>query len=158
MIWLRPQMINYYSDKDVKSGLYLKIDSLVDDEVKRACKEFCHWLRGQYVFPIRVTMYLKNTEYIVASDGERVSAIFYEPYDRMEYPRIRVSKGNYLLACNKHGKDNALAGILCSIAHELTHYFQWVRATNDSEEKEERQASRCADTILRAYAGTREHP
>ena len=55
-----------------------------------------------------------------------------------------------------------LASILRSLAHELTHYFQWVRdpvgyQTAD-ESKLERQADRCARETLYDYADVYAHP
>lgn len=33
-----------------KTGLRLRVDKSVDDEVRRACKEFARYLRGEYFF------------------------------------------------------------------------------------------------------------
>ena len=62
-------------------------------------------------------------------------------------------------------KDNELAGILCSIGHELTHYYQWITDPQWREEKnvdeikkEERQAVYYSRAIVDYYANTREHP
>ena len=54
--------------------------------------------------------------------------------------------------------DNALAAILGSIAHELTHYFQWVNGLQLTNTGEERQAKRNKRFVLDKYAETREHP
>lgn len=37
-------------------------------------------------------------------------------------------------------QDDALASILCSISHELTHYFQWINNIKLTKIGEERQA------------------
>ena len=52
------------------------------------------------------------------------------------------------------GQDNALAGILGSIAHELGHYYQWV----DDKELDEEGAEDFGEELLDEYAATREHP
>ena len=53
-LWLQKNEKNYYNDKQVRNGLRLIFDKGVDPEVKRACKEFCMWLRKKYSFPVRV--------------------------------------------------------------------------------------------------------
>lgn len=58
----------------------------------------------------------------------------------------------------KRGKDNALVSYLHSIAHELTHYFQWLNGIELTPIGTERQAVRYAGLILDKYAETREHP
>ena len=143
---------------DRRTGLRLRCDRDLNPEVKRACKAFCAWLRKNYEFPIRVPVYLKATEFIKARDGEHVSATFFGPFDRSEEPYIRVSEGDYVKDVEECGQDNALAGILHSIAHELTHYYQWLNRSELSEDKEEAQAVRQARRVIRKYAETREHP
>ena len=60
------------------------------------------------------------------------------------------------------GQDSALASILRSLAHELTHYFQWVRDPVGyqiaDESRLERQADRCARETLYDYADVYAHP
>ena len=60
--------------------------------------------------------------------------------------------------CHKWGKDSALTAILSTIAHELTHYFQWINALKLTPIGQERQATNYARYILDEYAETREHP
>jgi len=141
-----------------REGLRLRCDKDLDPEVKRACKEFCAWLRKNYEFPVRVPVYLKSTEFIKARDGDYVSATFLGPFDRAEEPYIRVSQGDYANEVQERGQDNALASILHSIAHELTHYYQWLNKVELPEDKEEAQAVRQARCVIRKYAETREHP
>lgn len=148
----------YYNSKNIRTGLRLKFDKNVDPEVKRACKEFCSWLRKNYYFPIRVPVYLKSSPTIKAMDGEYVSATFFGPFNKYTEPYIRVSTGDYNDLLKKRGKDNALATILRSISHELTHYYQWINDVKLTEIGEERQAKSYADIIIDEYAETREHP
>lgn len=59
---------------------------------------------------------------------------------------------------NHLGKDNALASILLSLAHELTHYYQWINNIQLTPMGRERQATKYANYIIDEYASTREHP
>ncbi len=73
----------------------LRCDKNIDPEVRRACIEFCKWLRSKYEFPMRVPIYLKDSVAIKAMDGEMVSATFLRPYDKYQEPYIRVAVGDY---------------------------------------------------------------
>jgi len=145
-------------DSGHRTGVRLKFDKDVDHEVKRACKKFLSWLRKEYFFPVRVPVYIKATTQIKAKDGEMVSATCYVPFSIHEEPYIKISAGDYYEMKNKRGKDNALASILGSIAHELTHYFQWVNGLEYTAIGEERQAKQYVRYILDEYRETREHP
>lgn len=157
-IWAETRWNKRYHNNGVRKGLRLKCDPDIDDEVRRACKEFCKWLRTRYCFPIRIPIYLKASDTIKAKDGDMVCGTFFEPDDPMVEPYIRIATGDYELMQKKYGKDNALASILQSIAHEITHYYQWVNGIQLTECGYERQAKRYARLILDEYAETREHP
>ena len=159
-IWKLEKWKKHYdlSNPRHRTGARLRFDKHVDPEVKRACKEFLNWLRKQYFFPIRVPIYVKASETLKAMDGDRVSATCFIPYDMLTEPYIRVAAGDYYAVRDRKGQDNALAGILRSIAHELTHYFQWVNDIELTDIGFERQAVRYARQILDEYAQTRDHP
>lgn len=134
------------------------MDKYVDSEVKRACIEFCRWLRKEYKFPIRVPVYIRAKEKIKSMDGQMVSATFFGPFDSFVEPYIRVSAGDYFTLLKNRGRDDALCAILHSIAHELTHYFQWVNALEQPHRSEEWQATFYAGKVIDDYASIREHP
>jgi hypothetical protein len=142
----------------MRSGLRFVIDKGVDPEVRRACKEFGAWLRKEYFFPIRIPVYVKANERIKAKDGDMVTGTFFEPYNRGHEPYIRIAAGDYKDLLLELGKDSALAAILSSIVHELTHYFQWINDIKLTEIGIERQASAYSSFLLDEYAETREHP
>ncbi len=147
-----------YVPENCRKGVRLKFEKGVDEEVVRACKEFVAWLRKEYEFPIRVPIYFKNTKYIKSQNGQFVSAIFLGPYDKSLEPYIRIAVDDYYDMLTERGKDNALASILHSVAHELSHYFQWLKDLDSGKLNIERQAKYYADEILLDYAETREHP
>lgn len=139
-------------------GLRFRFQKDVDRNVRRACIEFGTWVRGKYNFPVRVVIYFKSTPYIKASDGELVSATFFEPFSKTDDPFIKISTGDYHQMIVEWGEDNALAAILGSIAHELTHYFQWINDSRLTEIGTERQAFYYGKKIINEYSQTREHP
>lgn len=142
-----------------RTGLRLRFDKDIDDEVRRACKEFAVFLRREYFFPIRIIVYIKNTPKIIAMDGDKVYGTFsWVEDDYTAEPHARVAAGDYPDLCRKWSKDSALTAILLTIAHELTHYFQWINSLQLTPIGLERQATKYARYILDEYAETREHP
>lgn len=142
-----------------RTSLRMRFDKDVDSEVRRACKDFAAFLRKEYFFPLRVVVYIKNKSKIVAMDGDKVYGTFWSMDDDYTIePHIRVAAGDYTELCNKWGKDSALTAILLTIAHELTHYFQWVNSLDLTPIGQERQATRYARFVLDEYAETRAHP
>jgi hypothetical protein len=123
-------------------------------EVRRAFIRFARWLRQEYVFPIRVPVYLYPSRTILNRDGAHVSATFLGPFDRGEEPYIRVATGDYSDLKKEFGRDNALAACLNSFAHEFVHYQQWVGTGEISE----RGVVRRAQSIVDRYATTIDHP
>lgn len=142
-----------------RTGLSLRFDKDVDSEVKRACKEFALFLRKEYFFPIRIVVYIKNLRKIVAMDGDKVYGTIWIPDDYNDKPYARIAVGDYKDLEKQIGKDTALTSILLTIAHELTHYFQWINAISLTSKGAERQATNYSKyVVLDEYAKTREHP
>jgi hypothetical protein len=155
--WICDKWKSIYLNSNCRSGLRLKFDKYVHIEVKIAIKEYCNWLRKIYCFPIRVPVYVKQKEKIKSMAGEMVSATFFGPYDKYVEPYIRVAAGDYNELLKERGKDNALAAILRSITHELTHYFQWLNDFEQTYRSEEWQATYYSGCIIDAYVETKEH-
>lgn len=95
---------------------------------------------------------------IEATDGDYVSALFVEPFMGPEYPHIYIAVGDYDVQKKEAGQDNALGGILRSVAHELTHYYQWLNGIKLTETGYELQARYYADVIVGWYSTSYEHP
>lgn len=158
-VWKSKNWLKFYDSSNAyRTGLRLRFEKGIDPEIRRSSIEFCKWLRKQYYFPIRVPIYFKVSEYIISKSGEKFSAIFFEPFDRNNEPYIRIATGDFKKTKQKTCQDDALAGILCSISHELTHYYQWINDVSLTEIGEERQASSYANMIVDEYVETREHP
>ena len=157
-IWKIDKWKNYYSEHPCRSGLRVRYEKKVDPEVKRAIKECIAWLRSEYTFPKRVRIYVKETRRVRSMYGDMVCGTFFRPADRNREPYIRVAAGDYEELLEECGKDNALAGILNTVLHELTHYFQWLNDLDLTLIGEERQATNYARNIMYDYRDTREHP
>ena len=121
---------------------------------RQAIIRFCIWVREHHEFPIRVPVYLYGRAYVRTRNGERVSATFFAPFDRNVEPYIRISTGDYPALRSELGRNNALASILCSVAHELVHYWQWV----ETGKIWERGVRKKARSIVDGYAETTDRP
>ena len=145
--------------KNCRSGIRLVSQPSIDRDLNNAIKEMLKWLRKNYVFPIRCPIYLFDYPHLISRKGEQVSASFIAPYDRFEEPYIKVAVGDYSEEKKNRGRDNAIASILISIFHEITHYYQWIHnILDDNPQANERQAIYYASKRLQEYATTRDHP
>ncbi len=149
---------NLHDGHNRRTGLRLKFDAGISMELRIACKEFAAWLRHEYYFPLRVPVYIKKNTQLTTRDGEMAIGTFFEPNDFSVEPYIRIAAGDYDDLVKKRGRDNAIASILNSIAHELTHYFQWINGIALTEVGYERQAKMYAKYIVYEYSETRDHP
>ena len=59
--------------------VFVFADHGVNAEVKRACREFVEWLKGQYVFPLPLRVYLRDREMLRTMDGGLAYGTFFEP-------------------------------------------------------------------------------
>ena len=157
-IWRMNRWQDYYKDHPCRNGLRVHYEKSIDCEVKRAIKEFVLWMRSEYVFPKRVRVYIKADRRIIAKNGDKVCGTFFRPADRDVEPYIRIATGDYSELVQQMGKDDALASILQTIIHELTHYFQWLNDLELTFVGEERQATNYSRQVLNEYAETRDHP
>jgi len=117
-------------------------------------KRFARWLRQEYKFPIRVPVYLNHHRRFITREGEEVTASFFAPDEFNIEPYIRIATGDYDDLIVESGKNDALASYICSLAHEIIHYQQWITDGNTSEEGVEEESV----AILRRYAQTVDEP
>ncbi len=122
--------------------------------VRRAIVRFAAWLRATHDFPVRLPVYLSPHERLITMHGNTVTASFFAPWKPDVEPYIRIATGDYPAERAEFGRNNALAGYLASLAHEMIHYHQWV-ATGDIFE---RGVAVKARGVVEAYAQTVSHP
>lgn len=140
-----------------KTGLRLRFEKDVDPEVKKECLEFAEWLRKKYRFPVRVYVYVKSKRRIKANDGEYVCGTFWMPDDYFENPYVRLAAGDYSEMCSEIGSGNAIHEIILCMAHELTHYYQWINGVKLTPIGEERQAAKYSIYVLNEYSEYIDH-
>ena len=125
-----------------------KSELMKNKELKEECKHFAAWLRNEYIFPVRVPIYFKNYVKLRCIDGATASAAFFRPDSYFDEPYIRIAVGDYRELCEDWGEIEALFAVLRDIAHELTHYFQWINRLELTAVGEERQATNYSRRIV----------
>lgn len=138
-------------DENVRTGLRFRFESGIDAELRDACLKFARWLRCEYAFPIRVPVYFKSGKRLQTLDGEKAVATFFEPISYSMEPYIRVATGDYAFLKEKDGKESAIKAILISVAHELTHYYQWINDLKLTSIGSERQATIYSYSVVEDY-------
>ena len=68
----------------------------------------------------------------------------------------RIAAGDFAELCQKKGEEEAVREILLCIAHELTHYYQWLNDIKLTERGEERQAAMQSKLVVSAYLSQRQ--
>lgn len=134
------------------TGLRLRFEPGVDEEVRAFLLDFARWLRKEFLFPLRLNVYVKRARRIRAMDGEYVVGTMWRPASYDTPPHIRLATGDYDELVADRGKENAKWAILHTFAHELTHYYQHINDLQLTPRGEERQATIYAGYILSDYA------
>lgn len=137
--------------RNQRIGIRLKA-SRGHPEVAAAVRAFLVWIRRHVEFPIRVPVYLLKSETVPGKPT--ASASIFLPWNRKEEPYMRIPTGDYAATRRTRGRDNALAGVLTSLAHEIIHYRQWVETGESWEEG----VNDRADAIVWRYSKHAERP
>ena len=157
-LWVSKEIASEISYPPNRGGIRIRFQPNANTEVRESLIKFLRWVRINYAFPVRVPIYVKNATKVKALDGEYVSATFFGPFNPSLEPYIRIAIGDYGDIKNRCGKDNALATILYTVCHELSHYYQWIGNVNSSDRGLEIQAVIHAKKIMAEYQCVREHP
>ena len=148
--WKVTNFKRIYCNSDVRTGIALRFDKGVHSDIKILFTDFTKWLRKNYFFPIRVVVYIKESETITLMNGSIAWGSF-RYFDTYDEPYIRIPTGDYLQQAESAGKEEAALSILSSFVHELTHYFQWVNQFEQSDRGSEWQANYYRYRIIDLY-------
>ena len=121
---------------------------------RRALIRFSRWLRTEFEFPICVPVYLFPSDHIITKmDWKSCERVILLPY-RRDAAAYRIATGDYGRLKREQRRDDVLAAFICSLAHEIVHYQQWVMTGNTWE----RGVGRKVRAILRRYAAAVDRP
>lgn len=120
-------------------GVSLHFDKGIEPEFRRLCIRFVGWLRRTYSFPVHINIYIRDCEKIRLVDGRMAYGGFRYFENRPPYIRIPARVEAHLRGEYEDGE--IYDGILSSLVHELTHYYQWAEGSEQSNAVSERQAN-----------------
>lgn len=148
--WKTKKYKKIYKNSNIRTGITLRFDKGVHEDIRALFIDFTKWLRINYDFPIRIVVYVKESETVTLRNGNIVwgSFAFFDTFDE---PYIRIPTGDYLQQAEAVGKKEAAYTILSSLVHELTHYFQWVNQFEQTDRGSEWQANYYRYRIIDLY-------
>ena len=145
IFWIEKQFKNEYLDSADKIGVRCRFSINFDEQVKNEIKKFISYIRKNYYFPIRLNVVFFDEAYFVNDiDGHKYYGVFYDGDDNV-YPKIHIAA--------RLTERNPLEDILFSIAHEITHYYQWyfLEDEKQTDRSLEIEANKWSDYILAEY-------
>ena len=135
-------------------GLSFHYEKGIHPGLKRLYLDFAAWLRKNYVFPVRLNVYILNQETVRILGGADVYGSF--RWYPKRTPRIRIPSKIEDSLLEKNTEEDAFELILSSLVHELTHYFQWALDLDQSDAVSERQANYYRFRIIDRFHAERE--
>ena len=120
-------------------GISFHYEKGLDPELREFYLCFFKWLRGRYVFPVHLTVYVLNQEKIRLRDGTLKYGSF--RFYPTRSPRIKVPSKVEAALLEECSLAEVYVMILSSLVHELSHYFQWVSGLQQTNAVSERQAN-----------------
>lgn len=120
-------------------GISFHYEKGIDRELREFYLNFAKWLRGKYVFPVHVTVYVLNQEKVRLRNGSLQYGSF-RWYPKRS-PRIKVPSKVEAELLEECSLAEVYVMILSSLVHELSHYFQWVSGLQQTNAVSERQAN-----------------
>lgn len=151
IFWIDKEHRAYYKDSSKSSGIRVKFkayENNFDDSTLEGIKKFVAFLRKKYYFPIRLNVLFCDTEaFRHHIDNHTYYGAFYSMDDekRKIYPRISIA--------SKATEKNTLEDILYTLAHEITHYYQWyfLEEEKRTDRSIEPEANKWSEYILNLY-------
>ena len=120
-------------------GISFHYEKGIDRELREFYLNFAKWLRGKYVFPVHVTVYVLNQEKVRLWNGSLQYGSFRWYPNRS--PRIKVPSKVEAALLEECSLAEVYVMILSSLVHELSHYYQWVSGLEQTNTVSERQAN-----------------
>jgi len=147
IFWIEKQFKNEYIDSAKETGIRCVFSKEFNEDTRTEIMQFIKFIRANYYFPIRVKIWFDNeTHFVNQTDGHKYYGVFYDgDSDKTKYPKIYIAA--------KQTEKNSIEDILFSIAHELTHYYQWYFLEDDkrTDRSLEIEANKWTKYILYTY-------
>ena len=131
------------------SNIFFHYEKGIDKELRQQYIAFARWLRKNYRFPVRVNVYIVNSEKIELLNGNLAYGSF--RWYKNRPPIIKIPSAITRETNETYSKEDIYYSILSSLVHEITHYFQWITYSNQNDNSSERQANYYRFRILDLY-------
>ncbi|PJI07265.1 MULTISPECIES: tetratricopeptide repeat protein [Clostridium] len=131
----------------IRGGLRIRYESHMDLQLKDIIIEFARWLRKKYIFPIRLTIYIRYEYKSKANNSDKFLASFLEPDSEKYNPHIRVEVKNHRDDVDDTNEFRKY--ILISIAHEIIHYMQWIKKVDFCEKEAEYKSEKLVQLFIK---------
>ena len=149
--WIDKERKTCYNDSAPAAGIRYKFydyGSNFDVHTIEEIKKFIRFLQRHYFFPIRLYILFCNTQVFRHHiDNHTYYGAFYSMDDekRKTYPRISIA--------SKITESNSLEDVLCVLAHEITHYYQWYFLEEDkrTDRSLEIEANKWSKYVVESY-------
>lgn len=138
--------MNLWQRFEIKRGLTMEnrgisfhYEAGIDAELKKEYERFGRWLRKNYCFPVHIHVYILNCERVKLRNGNMAYGSF--RWFPKRPPYIRIPSAIEADLMEEYTPEEIYDSMLSSLVHELTHYYQWVSAFEQSDAVSERQAN-----------------
>ena len=121
----------------------------LDPVLKKKFMLFAAWLRKNYRFPVKLHIYILNTEKVRLRSGKTAYGSFRWFQKRTPSIQIPAAVESQLLTVCSLNEIHEM--IMSSLVHELSHYYQWVSGAEQSNAVSERQANYYRYRILERF-------
>ncbi len=139
-------------NKISNKGISFHYQQGIDEDLKRKYISFARWLRKNYCFPTHLNIYILNLVKVQLMNGKEAYGSFRWSENR-EKCSICIPSAIESELLNEYTKEDIYEQILSSLVHEITHYFQWVLKSEQSNATSERQANYFRYRIIEKYNG-----
>ena len=138
--------------KLLNSKINIRFTKDVDKNLRNYYLQFIKYLRGKYVFPYPLNIYIKNDYKVKLSDGTMTYGKFFWYYNENKCYIVIPSKIEEWLL-EEYTLEEEYKMIMGSLVHELTHYFQNVLYKDQKNNISEKQANYYRYRILDEWGG-----
>jgi hypothetical protein len=124
--WECKQYKNIYRNTINEGGISIYFGKSPSD-LKKAIDKFITWLETNYDFPVKIYIDFVYKNYLKMRSGRKVNGKFcwLDTHDDVEI----------IIPIKEYPKKRDLEDIMGSLAHELTHYMEWINNIDQSEDE-----------------------
>lgn len=129
--------------------LKLHFENGIDADLKKQYIDLAKWLRKTYAFPAVLNVHILNAEKVRLDNGNYAYGSF--KWFNKRSPRIKIPSAVEETIRQEYTTEEIYEMILSSMIHEITHYYQWIEGSKQTNSVSERQANYYRYKILEEF-------